>query len=96
MTEDFKGLKTGTKERMDNSPKGHGTKLALKIVGQFGIAKGATIVPVRSEYSEWDDVAVAFDEVAKAILKRRAAGGKDYMKLVSTTLFGVNTLFSRI
>jgi hypothetical protein len=89
MTRQFAEVKTGNKQRKDDSATGHGTKLASKIVGQFGIAKGATIVPVRSDYDDPDDVAIAFEKVAKDILKRRAKGGRDYMKSVSTTLFGV-------
>ncbi|KAI4928970.1 hypothetical protein J4E85_005592 [Alternaria conjuncta] len=48
--------------RYDHSPKGHGTKVASKIVGQWGTAKGATLVPVQVKPGG-DDIDNGFERI---------------------------------
>ncbi|KAI4935539.1 uncharacterized protein J4E92_002830 [Alternaria infectoria] len=48
--------------RYDHSPKDHGTKVASKIVGQWGTAKGATLVPVQVKPGG-DDIHNGFERI---------------------------------
>jgi hypothetical protein len=55
--------------RYDHSISGHGTKVASKIVGQWGTAKGATLVPVQI-VTDQNDVAKGLIEVFKDVARR--------------------------
>ena len=56
--------------RYDHSPKGHGTKVASKIVGQWGTAKGATLVPVQVKPGG-DDIDNGFERIFADVSRRR-------------------------
>ncbi|KAI4663653.1 uncharacterized protein J4E78_004069 [Alternaria triticimaculans] len=56
--------------RYDHSPKGHGTKVASKIVGQWGTAKGATLVPVQVKPGG-DDIHNGFERIVADVIRRR-------------------------
>ncbi|KAH6866620.1 peptidase S8/S53 domain-containing protein [Alternaria rosae] len=56
--------------RYDHSPKGHGTKVASKIVGQWGTAKGATLVPVQVKPGG-DDIDSGFERIVADVIRRR-------------------------
>ncbi|KAH5423412.1 hypothetical protein HBI23_198970 [Parastagonospora nodorum] len=51
---------------------GHGTKVASKVVGQWGTAKEATLVPVQVLVNSADDIPAGFNEVWRDVRRRRA------------------------
>ncbi|KAH4103844.1 hypothetical protein HBH70_097240 [Parastagonospora nodorum] len=51
---------------------GHGTKVASKVVGQWGTAKGATLVPVQVLVDEFADLPDGFNQVWKDLRRRKA------------------------
>jgi subtilisin family serine protease len=57
--------------RIDYSANGHGTMVASKILGQWGTAKGVTLVPVQILPNYPFDMAMGFDDAFRHFIKKR-------------------------
>ena len=56
-TPKFDSISPKLDPRLDYSPNGHGTRVASKIVGRWGIAQGVTLVPVQIHRNTDGDLA---------------------------------------
>jgi hypothetical protein len=70
--------------REDNSPSGHGMRVASKIPGRWGTAKGVTIVPVHTLQDDAEDLVKGFNKIYRDLKRWKDEGQR---KSVSVTLF---------
>jgi hypothetical protein len=70
-TDQFRDQNGPHDKRTDHSHDGHGTQVASKIIGQWGLAKVATLVPVQTKAYARNDLPQGFNRVWRDFARRR-------------------------
>jgi hypothetical protein len=86
-TRAFRDQSTPHNKRHDHSSHGHGTKVVSKIVGQWGTAKGATLVPVQIHPTQAGDTAQAFNVVWRDLRRLKGKTRNPNLPAVSNVFY---------
>ncbi|KAF2832144.1 subtilisin-like protein [Ophiobolus disseminans] len=88
-TDSFNNASPRRDHRADHSPTGHGTKVASKILGHWGTAKGVILVPVQTERDQQGDLAQGMEAAWRDFMFRRRTLKKPDLRAVVVMSRGV-------